>query len=376
MTVGDLSATLRQGLLLTVKHPIMATQAEGASIKAMFSEKAFNAIDDAIQFSPNKDSYDNHGLYLAKTRDATLELTKREEAFMSNLAERIPVWGHVVKGSERAYITYLNKMRADVYDRMKEGLESQGIADVPKNKKIYDDLARFINNSTGRGDLGRTLEGIAPLLNGVFFSPRNIAAKIQTLNPMYYAKLSKPIRIEALKSMGALAIAGTTILALAKLAGAKVEPDPISSDSEKIRINNTRIDIWGGYQPFFRYFAQMLTGKMKSTTTGKTTELNGKKFPFTSRWDLTGRFLEQKVSPQVSLLINALRGKDMIGKEFDIEDEAVKRAIPMIINDTYEAVKDLGPIGGAATLPASILGAGVQTYAPKEKTTLKRRIYN
>src|SRR5690349_5636522 len=53
---------------------------------------------------------------LALTEAKTPDLTAKEEEFMSNLVDKVPIVGAITKGSERAYSQMLNKMRADLYD--------------------------------------------------------------------------------------------------------------------------------------------------------------------------------------------------------------------------------------------------------------------
>src|SRR5690606_29468999 len=77
------------------------------------------------------------------------QLSGREEAFMSRQADKIPG----VKRSERAYTGFLNKLRADTFDSIVTKAKEAGI-DVEADPDGLKTLARFVNNATGRGDLG------------------------------------------------------------------------------------------------------------------------------------------------------------------------------------------------------------------------------
>jgi len=365
MASMDMSAPLRQGGILTASHPTIAARAVVDMHKYFFSEKALRELDANIESRPNAQLYSESGLYLGERKGEALNLAEREEAFMSHLADRIPILGRAVKASERAYLGYLNKMRVDVFDLVDKEMRKSGYS-PETHPEVYSSMADFINKATGRGSLGKYGERVAPLLNGFFFAPRNLAARFQLLNPMTYAKMPKPVRVMAMKDMAKFVGTGVAILNLAKLAGAKVETDPRSSDFGKIRIGNTRVDIWGGFQQYARFIAQMTTGQRKSTATGKVTNMDKQTFPFTSRLDLVYRFGEQKLSPQMGLVVDALRGESMVGEPFDITREASERLMPLYIQDLYEATTGGNPATALTGIPA-FYGAGVQTYSPTPK---------
>src|SRR3990167_11303153 len=96
------------------------------------------------------------------------------------------------------------------------------------NPELYKSFAGFVNNATGRGDLGK-LNRNAQMLNTLFFSPRLIASRFNLLNPVWYARQPALVRNEAIKSFAEFVGIGSSILALAKLAGADVETDPRST---------------------------------------------------------------------------------------------------------------------------------------------------
>ena len=143
-------------------------------------------------------------------------MTSREEAFMSNLAEKIPGFGHLARGSDRAYTGFLNKLRADVFDDLVSKAKLTG----SDNPNMAKDIATFVNAATGRGSLPAALEKAAPALNGVFFSPRLMASRLTLLNPVYYLnpKTDPFVRKEALKSLMGFAAVGSTVLGLAQAA--------------------------------------------------------------------------------------------------------------------------------------------------------------
>ena len=352
MASFDLSAPLRQGVFL-VGRPKQWIPAFTSMFKQFGSEKAYKAVQESIQAMPNYKTM----------RQARLAITDvgsiaggREELFMSNLAEKVPVIGKGVRASGRAYTGFLNKLRADVFNDLYTKAKTLG-QDSPE---MADDIAKFVNSATGRGDLGK-LNNAATALNSVFFSPRLMASRVNLLNPAYYAQLNPMVRKEALKSLLTFgAVAGST-LALAKAGGADVGTDPRSADFGKIKVGDTRYDILGGFQQYIVLASRLLTGKMVSSTTGKEISLTEGYKP-TTRKDILVNFLQSKENPVLSYVTNWLEGTTQLGQKFRPIPELIDRFVPMLTQDLVELAEDKGftkAIG--MTLPA-VFGTGVQTY--------------
>jgi len=352
MATADLSAPLRQGIFL-VGRPKQWVPAFKNMFKYALSEKAYQNLGDDIKARPNAKLY--REAKLAITSDSPI-LGSREEQFMSNLVEKIPGFGRLARGSNRAYSGFLNKLRVDVFDDLvktaqREGLEVDG--------KRLADIGKFVNSATGRGDIGQ-LGRIAPLLNATFFSPRLMASRINLLNPVFYMKLDPFVRKEALKSL--LTFAGTagTVLGLAKLAGAEVSADSRNADFGKIKVGNTRYDVLGGFQQYIRLGSQLLSGRIVSSTTGKVMTLGEGYKPLT-RKDILLRFFENKTSPVASFVIGMLTGTNTMGDNFNLPAEVIGRFIPMMAQDVYDLTQEWGPAGALMAVPG-IFGAGSLTY--------------
>jgi hypothetical protein len=176
----DFSAALRQGVFAAPSHPIAFAKAFKGQFKQAFSEKAFQEAQAAIKQRPTYELMKEHGLAV----DTGSTLGPHEEAFASNLIEKFPIIGGLVRGSERGYTGFLNKFRADMFDDI-----IKNNPEVSQNAKFTKDAADLINNMTGRGKLPSKLEGASQLANSVFFSPKLIMSRINLLNPAYYARL-------------------------------------------------------------------------------------------------------------------------------------------------------------------------------------------
>lgn len=353
MSTADLSAPLRQGIFTMARNPKTFAKNFGKMFKYAFSEDAYRNLKADIITSPNYSLYVKHNLPIT---DLSQALTGREEQFMSNLAEKIPVFGKIAKGSNRAYAGFLNKMRVDLFDDFVKTAELNGIDDP----KFFDDAAKFVGSATGRGDLGR-LEDHAVALNSIFFSPRLMASRLNLINPAYYVKLHPTVRAEALKSLAAFVGTGMSILGLSKLAGAEVGTDPRSADFGKMKFGNTRYDTWGGFQQYARLIGQLTTGEMVSTVTGKETQL-GEGYNAPTRLDIIARFLSSKENPIASFVTSGLSGKTGLGEDFNLPAEVIDRFIPMLSNDVYDLMREYGPKGALMAVPGSF-GVGSQTYS-------------
>jgi hypothetical protein len=366
----DVSAPGRQGVfLIGSKH---WWKDQKGMFKALVSEKQFHEINEEIRNRPTYELMNKAGLEITKPAGAA-SILDREEAFVSKIAEKIPG----VRQSERAYLAFLNKLRADVFDDFVKRGERLGI-DFVQDPHYLKSAAKFVNAATGRGSvkwMGRNGE----LLGKALFSPKLMASRLQLLNPVFYAHLHPTVRLQAAKHGLIYAGAVMSILGLAAAAGASVEMDPRSSDFAKMKIGNTRIDFTGGFQPYVRFYAQMIMGQQKGQdgevrNVGWTPAILRHYFPGveqsafkpTTRKDVFYRFLENKEAPNLSEITRLLQGSDGVGNPLTPTSEATNLFAPLIMADTYQAMKDLGPLGILTAIP-NAFGAGVSTYTPKAK---------
>lgn len=358
MASFDVSAPFRQGAFF-VGRPKQFVPAFKEMFKYLGSEKEYNALQESFTAHPNYKLAKESKLSLTGTGPI---LEEREERFMSNLTERIPGIGIGVRASNRAYTGFLNKLRFDVFNDLVDKAELQGL-DPKNDKDISTAIAQFVNNATGRGSI-KGFEDAAVALNGFFFSPRLMMSRLNLLNPVYYVRQEPFVRKEALKSLFSFLGFGLTLIGLAKLAGAKVKTDPRSSDFGKIRIGNTRIDPWAGFQQYVRMAAQITTGKYVSSYTGKVMTLGEGYKPLT-RFDILQRQLESKEAPVASFFTTLLRGQTFTGEKASIPKEIGQRFIPMAIQDAIDLAKE-----NPALIPLGLLGMtgfGLQTYESQGK---------
>jgi len=361
MASTDFSAPLRQGVVAAAGYPKQWASAFGEMFRLAKSDAAFEALGEDIVNRPSYEAMRKGGLALSSIRGSA-KATAREEQFMSTLAEKIPVFGRVVRASERAHVGFLTKLRADIFDELVKRAEKAG---ATIDDKFYKDASNFINAATGRGQLPGALHNAGGALSTAFFSPRLVASRLEILSsPVTYMNASPVVRQEALRTLFNFTAAGTTILGLAAAAGANVGTDPRSADFGKIKLGKTRVDIWGGFQQYPRLAAQLMTGELKSSVTGKVTKL-GSHYGAPTRKDLLARFAESKANPAVGFALRLAEGKDIEGKPIKIGKEVRDLFIPLVFQDIEDIAKT-DPSLLPLLIPATF-GVGVQTYPVPEK---------
>lgn len=349
----DFSAPLRQGAILTFAEPRLAVDA-ARDMFAAVKESNYDAQMDAIKQRPNAPLYEDAGLYLAGQQDT---LNGREEAFISRMLGKIPVLGAAIKGSERAYTAYLDRLRADSFDKFAEALRASGLDPAKaEDAQEFKDIARFVNMATGRGELPKTLDDAAPLLGGILYSPRYLASRVQFLsNSMTgYAKMAPAARKQAVQATVKYALWVAAIAGLAKAGGAEVETDPESSDFLKLRWGNWRYDLGAGNIQVLR-LAFRVAGGLYRNVSGEGNP-RGK-----NPSDVAAQFGRSKLAPSASYVVDAATGKTFNGEKFDAIKGIGERVIPLFTKDLWDAWQAEGA-EGALKLTPGLFGVGVQNY--------------
>ena len=119
----------------------------GTLFKALGREGSAQAVDSAIRSDVNFTRFaarhavgDNKNLFIADLSRGARGISGQEELFMSRLANKIPG----IKQSQRAYGTFLNKLRYEVMSDIVQRWEQAGIRVT--NQEL-DELALFINRA-------------------------------------------------------------------------------------------------------------------------------------------------------------------------------------------------------------------------------------
>jgi len=386
MSSFDLSAPMRQGITF------IGNKEYWTSFFTMFKMLGKSGRTNYDYLMKEIARHPNYPLML-KARLAFSELdgslSTREEQFQTDVAREIPIIGEGVAQSEQAYAGFLNKLRADMFNKLVDQYKD---ADGNIDDKLLTDIGKLVNSGTGRAELPGPLKSAAPQLNALFFSSRLIQSRFNMLNPVFYARLEKPVRMRALAEMGKMGTVMTAVGYLLTLIPGMfgdeeekvdVELDPRSTDFLKIKVDNTRFDIGGGFNQYLTFGARtaLWAGNAVFGTAmpeEKTTSGNYKKYGGDGKFDKDYadeiyRFFRNKLAPNASYVVDAWHGSDSIGQEFDAVGSALSRLVPMFIDDLVENTKEMGIAQGVRYSVPGIFGVGVSTY-PDRATDPKQKI--
>ena len=380
----DFSFPFRQGVFAMTRHPKEFFGNLPAMVRAARDPEFAQAVTDAIRSNkrlvPTADGprtvgslIDEAEVFIADPAGIA-EFTGREEQFLSAIAERVPG----VQFSQRAFIVYGNKLRADIFENAIRSMSGPA-SRKPLTTAEIKDLGTLVNVLTGRGTLPPEL---AKALSFGFFAPRFAASRPQfvlgaLLGQVPGVRKALPIlgapgttgRVAHLagQELVSSVATGMGILSLLSLSGAAVvELDPRSSDYGKFKVGKQRFDFWGGARPWATLIARAITGQRK-TSDGFVVSSDIKE-------DMIA-FGRTKLSPPGTLAVDAIEGETAIGEDFPRSPgtELRERVLFMSMQDILEAVKQEGVKGGLLAGATAPLGVGVQTYeTPSER---RKRIW-
>lgn len=373
-TTLDLSAVFNQGWgMLSRKQ---GWEGFGNMFKYLASEKNYRDLQAYIVSHPNYEIARKSGLALTDLSD---RLSLREEEIQSSLVEKAfqylkdasgGVVPNIIRGSNRAYTGYLNYVRFNTFNELIEHAKRMG-EDIQPGSKDARDIAKSINDFTGRGNLGfdDQLGHWGPIANLVLYAPRKISATMNMFNPVryLYPRISKTARMASARQLLGSVAATTAVLTLAQSMGATVDLNPTSSSFLSAKYGDHSIDLTGGNAVYLRFLARLYFNSL-TTASGKEIEFDdGSGFSPISRGSLTMGFFRNKLAPTASFVTDAMFGKDSIGRPFDLTQEARDRLVPISMgsildyfhSDPEEATKVIFPL-------LAVFGSNLSSPLPPE----------
>ena len=401
----DLSAAARQGRTFMGAYPDEWLGAFKAMHEVAFSERNAILLEETIKAHPKFKAAQEAGVFYAERagkEGASSNISRREEQFISGFLQKY-VPG--LKISERAYASFLNKYRHDIFNRT---LAEWEVAGHSASNADLKNLAKLINYGTGRGAVGN-IGWLANIASAFFFAPRfatsgpsfilhgaatavretasallpDAARSARLPNAIPFVgghsademlgldNINRNMMVSKMwaKSMVGYVRTGNMWLEKLHLMGADVELNPRSSDFGKGKIGEHRFDFWGGDLAWVRYIGMALTGEKKSLATGRIYDIDMS--------EVLQRFIRSKESPAGAFATDALTGEDFLGRQVG-EDQYkskqfwVDRITPMLLGDIQEAAEVdrseslVGMLTGnpvaVGGLISSVYGVGFQSF--------------
>ena len=381
LTGLDLSAAFRQGGFIALGNPLELIDTIPVMLRAFASKNGALASEQEIASRKNAYLYKEAGLALSQRGHNLIDM---EEAYMSRWADKIPL----IAGSSRAYGTFLNRMRADTFDRLVEKLGKSGTVTLEEAKAI----ASFVNAATGRGNVTigkKTVVG----LSTVFFAPRYVASRIQLMlgTPLWGNswRTNKYVAWEYAKFL----IAIGTIFGMSMMAWGDDDdfslkwhvfeidedgiphwsPDLLSKDFGKLVFGDTRVDLLAGLQQITVLAAQTAWGYQEKRS-GQIVPTRGPNVAYgdPDGLDVFARFVRTKLSPWVGAIVdNVLTGMHIGGGEATLLSTVENMAVPISIRDIWQVMANQNIPTGVILSILSIFGVSIQTYDEEKRGLLE-----
>lgn len=340
-----------------IEHSLPALKQSASTI---LSEKNAQRIETAIKGRSNAERANAAEINVTSYDGA---LGVHEEAIHSRIAEKIPLIGRGIKASNRFFSTYLNLVRAYIFDWYSE---------IHPDATLEEDkaIAHMINAGTGRGDPGK-FEAHMKTAGAILWAPHMYLAQAQlVLGPItgfgalpvvrdlpfirrgVQGPTAKTRKIIAMQ-YGRLMIGRVLMMSLLGLMGYEIaDDDPRSSDFMKMKTKNgTRVDMFGGWQQLIVLMARLYTGQ--------TVRPNESKARPVERGRVLGQMAENKLNPTLGLAKDLLLDKELYGGE-PITVPAVLQdfLMPIAARDIYDHLRGEGLAHGTALSVMSLAGFG------------------
>ncbi len=323
-----------------------------------------------------------NGKYKAMGLDIGIE---SEEAYPSQLPEKIPLLGKLFKASESAYNGAALRFRADLADRLIAEAESMGV-DV-KDKEA--NLGTLINAMTGRGKVQLT-PGQSKFINATVFSIRYLKSNLDMLSAPFKAigTIGKDIKEPGVmaKRKAAQAIIKTIgvlagILITSKLLDPdSVELDPRSAKSGKIWVGKKHeipINISLGMGAIITLASRIIPtthngkwGGWIKNNKGQYVNWWDNKFGQANGSDLIFNFMKGKASPFSGMLLNYFEAKNREYGKPTFGGTATTMVTPISGQNLYQLSQTSAgedPLLFAILEALDLLGVGVNPQLKQQK---------
>lgn len=394
----DQSGILRQGRALGQVHPKEWAKMVKRYNSAFWRQSNAEKLQKEIEADPFYEEAVKDGmLEQVQWGTGTIEAMERSERFIgAGILEKIPYFGVPIRASERSFATALNYFRMAVYSKIRTEQSKQKKRPLLAERRA---IASRLNDLTGRSHIKRSAatRSLAPIMNAMF-SPRFSISRVKpylslpadVYKSMRDGKFREELKLNA-GAMSSMIATNLAIMFLLKMADDedefKMDWDLRASDGGKIRVGDSRFDLWAGYLQPAQLMIRLASGQRKSAN-GKIYDVEAKRLLYD--------FGRSKANPIVGFVVDAYTGstfyggkflgppKGVAGKEMTdmgvpkwvqgVSKEAWNRMVPLVIQDTIDALELEGIPMAVTAGTLAFYGGGIQTYPPyKRKRKITRR---
>jgi hypothetical protein len=358
---GDVGTVMRQGLFGTLNPTQWA--ATGRSLKA--AGKAFLSEENMALWEHELNTREIGGKrVLAERVRAGLQITdtlsNEEETVVGRALKKIPGVGGVGERLERFQVTFINNLRAEMFD---QGLRAGLSGDELKLR------AAFINNVTGRSNLKQ----VDATWSAMLTSPRYEASRWATLAEPFRntgalvadAKRGRLNKAALLNLKDMIGTAGGLFVLYKglELAGYQVNTDPTHTDFLKARKGNDVKDFSAGMAPRLRDLMRVYAVLSSPDPTKKNLQ------------DLAGPALMRVINPGVSVPVEqgsmayqkhvrhvAQPKSPISGYKAEDQKQGLAAALPLLIQSAREAYKQEGWGAAVSAAGTEFIGGSSNRY--------------
>jgi len=377
----DDSAVAIQTYMSTLRRPIVGAQALALHVSHALSEKKFDRWLTLLHNSSDYKLMQDAGLNV--TEPKSLMESKKDEIFNNRFDGTIKIKGKEyqlisapLKPFERAFNTLGNASRVLAFRAKADQYIRDGYT-FKSHPELFKSLAERLNTETGRGKQNEYIQKASQVVTMGVWSPGLMAAKFNMLGISdlasivmskagtkgYYRRLHPLERIEAFKDIADFSTAVLAISYGVALAfGGTVDDDPLSSTYLDVKLDNGKsYNFSGGFSSYIRTIAQFAMGKKSKD--GEKVDAN--------RLDIAGRFVRGKMPPISAAIANTLVGKDFMGRETSVVNEAKNLLTPISVKGIYKQIERDGT--------SSLFTQGIPTFfglnVKDERDFEKKSIY-
>lgn len=373
----DLSA-FRNNFFRIATRPGLVAKHFKATFQALGSHEGYLRATKELSNPANAD-------YMKLAQQARLNLVgehafrSHEAGFGSVIAEKIPG----VQMSERSYSAPINVVR---FDTFKSLIDWHG---GPENvtPEVARRIARYTNAMTGSYKGKGRVEKLIQATAGLPWSGRNIAGRLELVNPAFYYEMAKSpkLLLSMSRDLGGTIALGSVGLYIAKKQlekwghDVKVYTNPTSTRFGEINVDGISYNIWGGASQPIKLIAQIAS--QKKTYESGTIELGpkGKKNPYGETGLSTlSTYFENKLAPVPKFLDEAiLKRTNYRGEPISLGQAAWENLapVPLAFEDMSKVLEER-PEQLPAALGMGLLGMDVRLNKKrKTKRRSRERIY-